>query len=112
MKIKRGEIHLARLAQKKSGVTRTRPVLVISNNIANTHSGTVTVLPLSSQHLSRTYPFEVVLPKGAGNLSKAFKVKTDQIRTLDRTTIVKYLGTVDDAFLLEIEKALRIHLAL
>lgn len=112
MPIKRGEIYLTRLAGKIPGVTRTRLVLVISNDIGNRHSGTITVLPMSSQNLSQTYPFEVVLPKGAGNLSRASKVKTDQIRTLDRSNIIKYLGTVEKAFLLEIEKALRIHLAL
>jgi mRNA interferase MazF len=112
MEISRGGIFLTRLPQTDTRVTRTRPVLVISNNIGNQHSGTVTVLPITGRNLENIYPFEIVLPQDAGNLSKISKVKTDQIRTIDRSNIIKYLGSVNGTLMLEIEKALKIHLAL
>jgi mRNA interferase MazF len=112
MKIKRGEIFLTRLTQKDPGVTKTRPVLVVSNDISNQHSGTVTVIPITARNFSSVYPFEVLLPKGAGNLSKDSKVKTDQIRTLDRSKIIKHIGTVEDSIMKAVEAALKIHLSL
>ena len=112
MKINRGEIFLTKLAQPNKGVMKTRPVLVISNDIANQHSGTVTVLPITSRNLAKIYPFEIVLPQGAGNISKLSKVKTDQIRTIDRSNMVKFVGAVDEKTIQDIESALKIHLAL
>ena len=112
MEINRGGIFLTKLAQPDTRVTKTRPVLVISNDIANQHSGTVTVLPITSRNLVNVYPFEIVLPQGAGNLSKASKVKTDQIRTIDRCNIIKFIGALEEKTMMEIEQALKIHLSL
>jgi mRNA interferase MazF len=112
MKIDRGGIFLTRTAQPDKGVMKTRPVLVISNNIANEHSGTITVLPITSRNLAKVYPFEIELPKGFGNLSRASKLKTDQIRTIDRSSIVKFVGAVEEKTMLAVESALKIHLAL
>jgi mRNA interferase MazF len=112
MEINRGGVFLTKLAQPDAQVTKTRPVLVISNDIANQHSGTVTVLPVTSRNLAKVYPFEIMLPQGAGNLSKASKVKTDQIRTIDRSKILKFVGAIEEKTMMEIEKALKIHLAL
>ena len=60
-------------------ISKTRPVLVVSNNINNRYAGTVTVLPITSKKLNKMYPFELLLPKGTGNLPKDSKVKADQI---------------------------------
>ena len=110
--IHRGDVFLARLARKESGVTHTRPVLVVSNDIGNRHSGTVTVLPITFRHSDRVYPFEVRLPAGTANLSQTSKVKADQIRTLDRSQLVKFVGTIETSMLAGVEQAVRIHLAL
>jgi mRNA interferase MazF len=112
MKIKRGEIFLARLVQNDPGITRTRPVLVVSNDICNAHSGTVTVLPITARNLSDVYPFEVLLTKGVGTLAKESKVKTDQIRTLHRSNLIKSLGMVENEVMQAVESALKVHLSL
>jgi mRNA interferase MazF len=110
MKIKRGEIYLTRLAQNDPGITRTRPVLVVSNNICNAHSGTVTVLPITAKNLDDVFPFEVLLPQGIGTMSKESKVKTDQIRTIHRSNLIKSLGRVEDKVMQAVEAALKVHL--
>jgi mRNA interferase MazF len=112
MKINRGDVFLTKLARPNKGVMKTRPVLVISNDIANQHSGTVTVLPITSRNMATIFPFEVELSGGVGNLLNTAKVKTDQIRTIDRSNIIKFLGTIDEKKLMAIESALKIHLAL
>ncbi|MEA1949083.1 MAG: type II toxin-antitoxin system PemK/MazF family toxin [Thermodesulfobacteriota bacterium] len=113
MTINRGEIHLASLGPTIGReISKTRPVVIISNNINNRFSGTITVLPVTSTNLGKIYPFEVKLPKGAGNLPKDSKVKADQIRTLDKRRIINAIGMLDDESMARIETALKIHLGL
>lgn len=113
MNIKRGAICLAVLDPVVGKeISKTRPVVIVSNDKNNEFSGTVTVLPITSKNLDRTYPFEGLLPKGAGKLPKTSKVKADQIRTLDKSRIVKLIGTLRKKQIDEIEKAMRVHLVL
>ena len=111
MTIKRAEIHLAALDPTVGReIAKTRPVVIISNDINNQYSGTVTVLPITSKNLNKIYPFEVKLPKGAGKLPKNSKVKADQIRTLDKRRLIKYVGKLGEEEIARIETALQIHL--
>lgn len=113
MNIKRGEIYLTALDPVLGKeISKTRPVVIISNNKNNLFSGTVTILPISSQNLDKTYPFEVFLPKGSGNLPKDSKVKADQIRTIDKIRIIRHIGTLKKDEVNNIEKAIKIHLDL
>lgn len=113
MNIKRGEIYLAALDPViGKEISKTRPVVIISNNKNNLFSGTVTILPISSQNLDKIYPFEVFLIKGIGNLPKNSKVKADQIRTIDKTRIVRLVGELKNNVMEDIEKAIKIHLDL
>ena len=113
MIIKRGEIHLASLDPAVGReISKTRPVVIISNDINNRFFGAITVLPITSKNLTKIYPFEVKLPKGAGNLPKDSKVKADQIRTLDKRRIIKTIGILDDESMARIETALKIHLGI
>jgi len=111
MNIKRGEIYLATLDPVLGKeISKTRPVVIISNNKNNLFSGTVTILPISSQNLDKTYPFEIFLPKGSGNLPKNSKVKVDQIRTIDKIRIIRLIGELEKNQIADIEKAIKIHL--
>ncbi len=113
MNIRRGGCYLAALDPVIGHeISKTRPVVVISNDKNNEFSGTVTVLPITSKNLRKIYPFEVFLAKGEANLPKNSKVKTDQIRTLDKSRLVKLIGTLHDNHIEQIDKATRIHLAL
>jgi mRNA interferase MazF len=113
MNIKRGEIYLAALDPVVGKeISKTRPVVIVSNDKNNEFSGTVTILPVTSKNLKRIYPFEVFLSKGSGNLPKDSKVKVDQIRTLDKRRIIRVIGKLRKDEIDEIEKALKIHLAL
>jgi len=113
MNIKRGEIYLAVLDPAIGReISKTRPVVIVSNNINNQFSGTVTILPITSKNLRKIYPFELLLTKGTGNLPKNSKVKADQIRTLDKKRIVKYIGDLSKEEMSIIEKTMMIHLDL
>lgn len=113
MNIKRGEIYLAALDPVLGKeISKTRPVVIVSNNKNNLLSGTVTILPISSQNIDKIYPFELFLPTGSGNLPKDSKVKTDQILTIDKMRIVKLIGELKQNQIEEVERAIKIHLDL
>ena len=113
MNIKRGEIYLAALDPVMGReIAKTRPVAVVSNDKNNEFSGTVTILPLTSKNPQTVYPFEVFISRGIANLPKDSKIKADQIRTLDKSRIIKIIGVLDKKDLDAIDKAIKIHLAL
>lgn len=74
-----------------------RPALIISNDIVNEILPVVTILPLSSvKATSKVYPTEVFLPKELSLLPKDSVVMVHQIRTIDKKSISKQCGRVDD----------------
>ena len=113
MNIKRGEIYFVALDHIiGKEISKTRPMLILSNDKNNQFSGTVTILPITSKNIVKIYPFEVSLKKGAGNLPKNSKVKADQIRTLDKSRIIKFIGMLEEKKIKEVEQAIKIHLDL
>ena len=71
MSIKRGEIYVAALGHE---ISKTCPVVVVSNDNNNQYTGTITILPITSQNLKKIYPFEVFVEKGTGSLPKNSKI--------------------------------------
>ena len=109
---KRGDIWLVRLDPTiGSEIRKTRPALIISNDINNRHAPLVTVLPISDKG-EKVYPFETGLSTGNTRLSKPSKIRCQQIRTVDRIRLVKRLGHVDKELLPDIEEALKLHLGI
>jgi len=112
MTIRQGEIYLASPDPVVGAeISKKRPVVVVSDNLNNEFSGTVTILPITSS-TGKIYPFEVLLRKGSGNLPKDSEVKADQIRTLDKSRLTKRIGALSSADITEIQKAIKIHLDL
>ena len=106
----RGDIYIANLNPVVGAETaKTRPVLIISNELNNTYSQTVTVLPISSS-VGKIYPFEVLLVKSISGLNLDSKVKANQIRTIDKQRLIKRISILPMDVLLDVEKALLIHL--
>ena len=111
MIIKRGHVYLAALDPVVGReISKTRPVVVVSNDLNNTYSGTVSIVPLTSKNTGKVYPFETLLKKGSADLPKDSKARADQIRTLDKGRLVKHFGELVDAEMKKIDQAIRIHL--
>lgn len=91
---------------------KCRPALIVSNDVNNQYSETVTVLPITGQPAKKQYPFEVPLPKGVAGLTVDSRVKANQIRTVNKRRLVDFRGSVPSQYLTEVEKALKIHLNL
>jgi mRNA interferase MazF len=112
MNIKRGGIYLVNLDPTVgSEINKTRPVVVVSNEINNAYSNTITVLPITS-NTTKIYPFEVYLSAGSGNLLHDSKVKADQIRTIDKRRFLRELGTIPPNIVDQINDAMLLHLGL
>ena len=109
---KRREIYWANLDPTiGSEIAKTRPVLIVSNNINNQYAATVSVLPITS-NVNQAYPYEVIISPQESGLKKPSKVKANQIRTLDKRRIGKKLGFLRSAKMKEINQAMLIHLAM
>ncbi len=108
--IKRGDVYWVKLDPiEGSEIGKTRPAVVISNDINNEFADTVTILPVTSS-VEKVYPFEVLMKKGIANMSSDSKVKANQIRTVDKKRLKERTGTIPETILREIEKAVKIHL--
>ena len=70
-----------------------RPVLVISNNIFNQHSGTTVILAITSVQPKVRYP--LVWELDCPSLPKRSWVKITQIRTISNARLGDYLGQID-----------------
>lgn len=111
-RILKGEIYLANLSPTVgSEISKTRPVLIVSNDVNNQYAATVSIVPITST-TSKIYPFEVFLPKDEGSLINDSKAKCNQIRTIDKQRIEKRFGTVSESKLTEIEDAILTHLGI
>jgi mRNA interferase MazF len=94
-----------------SEIAKTRPALIISNDIGNQYAQRVIVAPISSSSLGKIYPFEVHLNPGEGGLSKESKILLDQIRTLDKSRLGQQIGILSPERIEEVNRAIRISLA-
>ena len=107
---KRGEIWFVNLDPTIGAeIKKTRPALIISNDINNQYADTVTLLPISDKG-EKIYPFEVYLPAKFFGLTKESKVKCQQIRTVDKRRLAKFMGVVGPEEFQKVEQALLIHL--
>ena len=108
----RGQIWLVNLNPAiGSEIKKTRPALVISNDINNQYAETVTILPISDKG-AKVYPFEIAVSEENAGLSKPSKIKCQQIRTVDKERLVRRLGALTKRHLPDIEDALKLHLGI
>lgn len=110
MKIERGSVVLVSLDPTIGvEIQKTRPCVVVSNDLGNMHSNMVTILPITSKRLEHIKKFEVLIEKAPG-LNVRSKVLADQIRSVDKRRVQKVLGKLPRNLLDACDKALKYHL--
>ena len=108
----RGEVYWVNLDPTSgSEIAKTRPAVIISNNIGNQYADRVIVAPMTTANVAKVYPFEVKLDKGEGGIVQTSKVLLDQIRTVDKARLGAKFGTLSAARIEEINRAIRLSLA-
>lgn len=105
--IKRGDIYYAELnpviGSEQGG---TRPVLIISNDIGNKHSPTVIIAPITSRvHTKAKLPTHTLI-KDFDGLDKNSIILFEQIRTIDKQRLRKYIGMLPTVIMQEPTKLL------
>jgi mRNA interferase MazF len=110
---RRGEIYLVSFDPTVGHeINKTRPALVIQNDVSNQYSPITIMAAISSQFGDPPHPREVVVDPGRSGLLKASAVVLNQIRSVDRQRLVRRIGRVDAATLRRIDDALLISLGL
>ena len=111
--IKRGQIWYADLSpvvgSEQGG---HRPVLMLQNDVGNRYAPTVIVAIITSRNTKAKIPTHYWLDKGQGGLKCDSMVELEQIRTLDKKRLKKFMGTVDQEQMKKIDKKIAVSLAL
>jgi mRNA interferase MazF len=110
--IKRGDVFLVNFDPTIGSETRkTRPAVIVSNDINNAHSPFISISPISSK-TGRLYSFEVEIPAGTGGLTTRSKIMVNQTRAVDKLRLVKKTGTLPPEIMQSIDRALKLHYGL
>ena len=95
-----------------SEIAKTRPGLIISNDVGNQFSDRVIVAPVTSRGTDRVYPFEVRVDAGEGGVSETSKIVLDQIRTVDKRRLGRRIGALSLTRIADVDRAIRRSLGL
>jgi mRNA interferase MazF len=115
--MRRGEIRVVDFDPGRgSEASKRRPAVIVSNDGANAVAarlgrGVITVLPITS-NIRRIYPFQVRLSAAASGLRQDSKAQAEQVRSVAVERLGERIGLVPAAIMLQIDEALRLHLAL
>ena len=105
--MKRGDIYRADLnpviGSEQGGV---RPVVIIQNDMGNRHSPTVIVAAVTTRMKKSALPVHVCITAQESGLSRDSVVLTEQVRTLEKSRLTRYLGTLADDAMRRIDHAL------
>ena len=110
---RRGEVYLANFDPAVgSEIRKTRPGLVLQNDIANRKSPVTIMAAISTKFSESLYPTEVLISPPEGGLRKPCVTLLNQIRTVDKKRLIKKLGTVRLETMRKINRALAVSLGL
>ena len=94
---RRGDIYLVNLGNRfGSEQGGCRPVLIIQNNVGNYYAPTLIVAPITSRHFKKAKQPTHVALVGVDNLTSPSVVLMEQILTIDKSRVIKYIGKVSD----------------
>lgn len=110
---RRGDIYMANLNPfRGSEQGGTRPVLVLQNNTGNFHSPTLIVTPLTTQvNKKRNMPTHCQLGHTKG-LNEPSIALLEQIKTIDKSRISRYLGKLTEEQMEDVDEAIQISLGM
>lgn len=110
--IKRGDVYWVDFRGSFGAeIRKVRPAVVVSDDDHNEFMRTVTVAPLSTA-VGRVNPYEAVVPAGLIGDGRPARVKTHQLRAVDKKRLGDKLGELPLGAMADVDATLRIHLAL
>jgi mRNA interferase MazF len=110
---KRGEVYLVNFDPTIGAeIQKTRPALIVQNDIANRHSPITIVAAITSQFHEPLYPTEVLIQPPEGGVTIPSVVLLNQIRSIDKRRLVRRLGVLTPATMQRVDQAMLISLGL
>ena len=110
---RRGEIYLVQFDPTVGHeIQKTRPAVVVQNDISNKYSPITIVAAITSQFSEPPFPREIIIEPSESGLAKRSAVIVNQIRSVDRRRLVKRLGRLSPTSLKRVDDALKISLGL
>ena len=104
--VMRGEIYLADMRKGvRSEQNGIRPVLIIQNDVGNAQGPTVIIASITSKMDKPTLPTHVAIDTSCG-LHMDSIVLMEQLRTIDKRRLGKYIGILDEKKMETIDKAI------
>ena len=109
---RRGDIYYADLipvcGSEQGG---KRPVVVIQNDMGNTHAPTLIVATITTKADKRKFPTHYLVKENAA-FDEPSTIMLEQLRTIDKNRVLGYLGKIPPKEMLNVDKALMLSLAL
>ena len=110
---KRGSLYVARFDPTEgSEIKKTRPAMIIQNDIGNRFSNVTIVAAITSKFRMPMHPINVFIKAPEAGLAVDSVVRLDQIRSVDKARLVKKLGIARPTTMAKIDWAINISLGL
>ena len=109
---KRGSVYLANLDPTVgSEIKKTRPAVIIQNDVGNQYSMITIIAPITSGDKS-IFPVEVEVKAPEGGLHNNSLVLLGQIRAIDKRRLIQRLGMLSAQTMKAVDRAAMISLGL
>lgn len=109
----RGEVYLVCFDPSiGSEIQKMRPAVIVQNDIANKYSDVTIVAAITSDVGNKLYPTEVTLDAPEGGVAKKSIILLNQLRTIDKSRLLKRIGKITKNTLQKTDRALEISLGL
>ena len=110
---RRGDVYLVNFDPTIGAeVKKTRPAVVIQNDIGNRWSPITIVAAMTSRFEDPLYPTEVLVKASEGGLAIDSVVLLNQLRSVDKARLVRRLGALKSQTVREVDRALLLSLGL
>ncbi len=104
----RGQVWLVTFDPSVGGeIQKTRPALIVSNDVANALLNRVQVVPISSQ-INRLYPAETYISFA----NQRRKAMADQITTTSKHRLLRFMASLHKEDIAAVERIIRLQLGL
>ncbi len=111
---RRGEIYVVNFDPTVGAeIKKTRPAVIIQNDIANRWSPITIIAAITSKFDDeRRYPTQVAVQAGEGGLRVDSVILLNQIRSVDKSRLVRRVGVLRTETVREVDRALLLSLGL
>jgi len=97
------------IGTEQSGI---RPAMVMQIDRANAVSPHTIIMPFTTKIREVKLPSHVKIPAGIGGLAEDSVLLCEQIRVINKRRLIRWKGTIEEAYLIEVATALKVILGL